>query len=69
MARLYERDYRDYVIDLGDTVQFRVDGVTMQGKVVGCGFARSYLKVRGFDGNLYEMYSSDEDVRKVFDDE
>jgi hypothetical protein len=67
MARFYERDYDDYLIELGDRVQFDDPyGKTMRGTVEGRGAAGSYLKIRGDNGQVYEAYSSDPDVRKIF---
>jgi hypothetical protein len=38
----------------------------LKGKVVGRGSAGNYLKIQGDDGMMYEAYSSDPDVRKLF---
>lgn len=66
MANRYTRDYRDYLIEIGDRVQFHAEGMIMTGTVSGRGAAGNYLRISGDDGGDYEAYSSDSDLHKLF---
>lgn len=62
------RSYDDYLIEIGDRVEIKTeDGRLVQGKVSGRGAAGNYIEVDGDDGRAYSGYTSDRDVRKIFD--
>ncbi len=68
MATEYTRSYDDYLIDIGDRVEFIVDGWKMQGTVRGRTFSGSYFKITGDNGILYKAYAGEEGLRKLFED-
>ncbi len=62
-----ERSYDDYLIEIGDRVEFRApSGDLLRGTVTGRGAAGGYLEVEGDDGSRYSGHSSDRDLRKLF---
>ncbi len=66
----YERTYDDYLIEIGDRVEFKNRyGEVLRGKVTGRGAAGNYLQIHGDDGVKYEGYSSDPDLHKIFTDD
>lgn len=69
MATYRERSYDDYLIEIGDRVEFMTPhGEPMRGKVTGRGAAGHYLEIKGDDGCRYSAYSSDADLHKIFTD-
>lgn len=67
MATYRERSYDDFLIEIGDRVEFMTPhGKAMCGTVTGRGAAGNYLEMKGDDGHGYSGYSSDPDLRKLF---
>lgn len=70
MAIYRERSYRDFLIEIGDRVEFMTPhGELTKGTVTGRGAAGNYLEMKGDDGRRYSGYSSDPDLRKLFCDD